>query len=310
LRFKVLIYDKIGINDIRGRFGGKKSMTRSIYKEQTHIPDNSFPINVFFVGGIHLHWHDHIEWIYVRRGAVRIQVDASFEVLSEGELVFVNSGQLHGAVRLSDDAELVCLVFNEALVRGNGLDATEQHYFLPYLRGRSEWPTALRRDHPLTGEIGESFARLVGEFGRKAPGFELLVKAELLRIFGLYFRYAEMSPKQPASLIRQSNRFAELLARLRENYAAPITVAEAAMIVRLSPNHFCRIFKQLTGKTLIEYVQLLRVNEAERLLAETDWQVAEIAERVGLPNLTYFGRVFRKVKGLSPSEARRIASRG
>ncbi|XID92966.1 hypothetical protein ACF3MZ_00045 [Paenibacillaceae bacterium WGS1546] len=42
-------------------------MTHSPHKEQTEIPDRSFPINVFFVSGIHLHWHDHIEWIYVKQ---------------------------------------------------------------------------------------------------------------------------------------------------------------------------------------------------------------------------------------------------
>jgi len=280
-------------------------MTRSPFKEQTYIPDNSFPINVFFVERVYLHWHDHIEWIFVRRGTVRVQIDASFEVLSEGELVFVNSGQLHGAERLSDDARLVCIVFNEALVRGNGLDATEQHYFLPYLRSRADWPTTLRAGHPLTGEMSASFARLVEEFGRKSPGYELLVKAELLRIFGLYFRYSELTPRPPGSLLRQTNRFAELLRKLREDCACPITVAEAAAVVRLSPNHFCRVFKQLTGKTLIEYVRLLRVNEAERLLLETDWPVSAIAERVGWPNLMYFGRAFKQTKGVAPSAIRR-----
>ncbi|MBW5444627.1 helix-turn-helix domain-containing protein [Cohnella sp. CFH 77786] len=277
------------------------------YKEQTVLPDRGFPINVFFVGPIPHHWHDHIEWIYVRQGTARIQVDASFETLSQGELVFVNSKQLHGTDWLSEDAKLLCIVFNEALVRGSGLDVTEHHYFLPYLHQRSEWPAVMRKDHPITGEIGEAFARLVEEFGRKAPGYELLVKAELLRIFGLYFRYAEQSARQNSSLIRQSNEFAALLHMIRDRYDQAISVKEAAEFVRLSPNHFCRVFKQLTGKTLVEYVHLLRINEAERLLLDTDWPVTEIAGRVGFPNLTYFGRVFKKLKSVSPSAVRTAA---
>jgi AraC-like DNA-binding protein/quercetin dioxygenase-like cupin family protein len=277
------------------------------YKEHTYIPDHSFPINMFFVEGIPLHWHDHIEWIYVQRGSSRIQIDAAFETIVEGELVFVNSKQLHSATALTPDTKMICIVFNEALVRGNGLDVTEYHYFQPYLHQRSNWPTAVRRGQAITEDIVGAFNRLVEEFGRKSSGFELLVKAELLRIFGLYFRFAEQSTGQQSSLVRQSEDFAALLERLRTRLAEPISVKEAAATVSLSPNHFCRVFKQLTGKTLLEYVHLLRINEAERLLLDTNWPVTEIADQVGFPNLTYFGRVFKKLKSITPSAIRSAA---
>ena len=58
-------------------------MTVSPYKENTLIPDKSFPINIFAVSGIYLHLHHHIEWVYVKEGNVRIQIDAAYEQLNK-----------------------------------------------------------------------------------------------------------------------------------------------------------------------------------------------------------------------------------
>lgn len=67
-------------------------------------------------------------------------------------------------------------------------------------------------------------------------------------------------------------------------------------MVNLSPNHFCKVFKKITGKTLIEYLHLLRINEAEKMLVDTDASITEIAGNVGFSSITYFGRVFKKLK--------------
>ena len=284
-------------------------MTVSPLKENTLIPDQTFPINVFFVSSFPLHWHDHMEWIFVRSGKTRIQIDGGYEQLQQGELAFVNSKQLHGAASLEPGTRLICIVFNEALVRGSGLDITEHHYFLPYLNQRLKWPSTMKKTDPFMDQINESFERLLTEFEGKAPGYELLVKAELLRVFGLFFRYAKQYAIQhviqPAVRVHKGHDLSSLLHVLRERYADTFTVSEAARMVNVSPNHFCRVFKQVTGKTLIEYLHLLRINEAERLLLETDLPITEIAGNVGFSNMTYFGRIFKKMKAVTPSEIRK-----
>ncbi|MFC4809398.1 helix-turn-helix domain-containing protein [Paenibacillus sp. GCM10023250] len=281
-------------------------MTVSPLKENTFIPDRTFPINVFAVTGeIRTHWHDHLEWIYVRKGQARIQVDGAFEQLGKGELAFVNAKQLHSAVKLAPDTELICIVFNEALVRGSGLDITEPHYFVPYLNPRVKWPSWMRTDAPYIEEMNAAFSRLLVEFTGKQAGYELLVKAELLRIFGLYFRYAELHAAPAPARAQKPYDFTSLLLTLRERYQETISVGEAARLVNLSPNHFCKIFKSVTGKTLIEYMHVLRVQEAERLLLDTDYPVTEIAGLVGFSNMTYFGRVFKKVRSKAPSAIRK-----
>ncbi|GGE25849.1 AraC family transcriptional regulator [Pullulanibacillus camelliae] len=277
-------------------------MNIKLLKEQTDIPDKTFPINVFFTHDIYLHWHDHIEWVFIKEGKCRIQIDETFVDLNKGELAFINSKQLHSTTTLEQDLELICIVFNESLVRGNGLDFIDHHYFLPYLDKRMKWPRTMKKDDPYIQEINASFLRLINEFENKNPGYELLIKAELLRIFGLFFRYTLVFLNQSTTLdSKKKYDFSHLFQALRQHYNRSFSLNEAAHMVNLSPNHFCRVFKQVTGKTFIEYVHLLRINEAERMLIETNDSITEIAEKVGFSDINYFGRVFKKIKNATPT---------
>ncbi|MFS0726081.1 helix-turn-helix domain-containing protein [Paenibacillus sp. 1P07SE] len=280
-------------------------MTNRALREQTMFPDKTFPMNVFFTTHIPPHWHDHIEWLYVKSGRIQVQLDGAYAELQEGELAIVHSRQLHAAQPLVPGSEMVCIVFNEVLVRTGGLDSTEMDYFAPYFNHRMHLPQLLKQDNPFTAPVSRAFGELVTEFKAKPPGFELFVKAELYRIFGLMFRYSRQQEAPGTARAHLAHPFTDLLLHIRRHYHEPITVADAAARVSLSPNHFCKRFKQLTGTSLIDYVHLLRINEAHRLLQESDAPVAAVAERVGYSNLTYFGRMFKRLKRCTPSAVRR-----
>lgn len=72
----------------------------------------------------------------MKTGCTRLQIDASFYTLEQGDIAFVNSQEVHSSTPMESGTELVCIVFNEALVRNSGMDRTEQQYFTPYLNQR------------------------------------------------------------------------------------------------------------------------------------------------------------------------------
>lgn len=279
-------------------------MTDSIHKEATVMPDKTFPLNVFSVQKIRLHWHEHMEWIYVKKGRVQLQINNTIAVLEADELAFVNSRQLHEAIPLDEDTELVAIVFNEVLIRNSGLDSTEARYFEPILNHSLLLPNFLKSDDSICRSIISSVSRLLQEFDDKKTGFELFIKGELYRLFGLIIRHhPELWNIQYAARLND-DMITTFLKYLRENSHKPITVTEAAKLVNLSPNHFCSVFKKTTGRTLIEYINLLRVNEAERLLKETVDSIEEIAFKIGFSNSTYFGRVIKKYRNMTPTHLR------
>ncbi|GMA61076.1 AraC family transcriptional regulator [Alicyclobacillus fastidiosus] len=278
--------------------------TSSPIHEITPIPDKTFPMNTFRCQNFEPHWHDHLEWVVILRGASRFQVDGDFVDMQKGELMFVNSKQVHSATPLTDDTEMIAVVFNDVLLRNAGLDCTDNRYFGSLLSNRLQLPNFIKMDEPLCPDIRHSLLAIIDEFEHHRTGFELFIKSEFYRLFGVIFRnYPPAGEARRQS--HETTQFTSLLTFLREHFAETIQLREAARMVNMSPNYFCHIFKKLTGKTLVEYLHILRVMKAEQLLLETDLPITTIACEVGFSNVTYFGRIFKKYKNRMPSDLRR-----
>ena len=92
---------------------------------------------------------------------------------------------------------------------------------------------------------------------------------------------------------------------LRQNWNKNDNIDEYAALCGMSPGYFYHVFKKWSGKSPVEYRNLLRVSNACSMLARTDMPISEIAALVGFSEQFYFCRVFRKITGLSPLEYRK-----
>lgn len=95
------------------------------------------------------------------------------------------------------------------------------------------------------------------------------------------------------------------LVYMNERYAFDITLDELAELGGVTKQHFCRVFKEKMQMRPMEYLARKRVAVARSLLISTSQSVSEIARAVGYDSLTYFGMVFKKYEGISPSDCRR-----
>ncbi|SDD03777.1 Helix-turn-helix domain-containing protein [Paenibacillus sp. UNCCL117] len=77
-----------------------------------------------------------------------------------------------------------------------------------------------------------------------------------------------------------------------------------AEVLNMSPVYLGRLIKKYTSKSVTDYINEVRIEKAEAMLRETDKRIAAIAEETGFTSNSYFGRVFKKYKGISPNEYR------
>ena len=91
-----------------------------------------------------------------------------------------------------------------------------------------------------------------------------------------------------------------------EHYNESINIEEFAASRSMSVSWFLRNFKQVTGMSPMHYVLINRINNAVSLLETTDYNVTEISTIVGYENPMYFSRLFKKQKGVSPTEYRKL----
>ncbi len=106
----------------------------------------------------------------------------------------------------------------------------------------------------------------------------------------------------------EGNRMRKIMEYTFAHYDSRLSVSQVAEMASMTPNAFCRYFKQRTNKTYINFVLEIRIGQACRLLKQRkDLQISEIAFRCGFNNLTNFNRKFRQFKNLTPSEFRKSA---
>lgn len=91
---------------------------------------------------------------------------------------------------------------------------------------------------------------------------------------------------------------------IAKNFAEQISLEDVATQVHLNPAYFSTIFKQSTGSSFKEYLNMVRIEESKRLLSNTDYSLIDIAIATGFENQSYFSRIFKKYTGLTPKQFR------
>jgi len=92
---------------------------------------------------------------------------------------------------------------------------------------------------------------------------------------------------------------------IAEHYEEPSPVASMIQLSELTERTFSRRFKQATGMAPIEYVHTLRLEEAKQLLESSDEPVEAVAQEVGYEDAAFFGRLFRRKVGVTPTQYRK-----
>lgn len=107
-------------------------------------------------------------------------------------------------------------------------------------------------------------------------------------------------------LSQQSHILDKIRHYLDENYSKDISLDTVAEVVNLSTSYLSFIFKEISGKNFVDYVNEFRIEKAKKLLDETSLNIAQIAEKVGYNSANNFSKVFKKYVGISPGQYRKI----
>lgn len=156
----------------------------------------------------------------------------------------------------------------------------------------------------VTEEVGSWFEEFFQwhrtRSGRDSDLFRLSM---FYRLFGLLAGSLDLSrtPNSAESWLQRAAEYMQI------HYAEGITARQVSDYVGIDRTHFSKKFNQRFGLSPGKYMQRLKMNEARRLLMETDYKLAEIAQLVGYPDLFSFSKSFKKACGHSPSRHRPIS---
>ena len=140
----------------------------------------------------------------------------------------------------------------------------------------------------------------------KRAALELKAQGQFLTLMGIlqYEQHYKNHEEQTASERRQVKLVNDAIKFIAAHYKENISLNHIAEEVKLQPTYLCRSFKEYTDKSPVEYINAMRIEEACKLLSQTDKRISSIVDELGFKDPGYFARVFKKYTGSKPSEYR------
>ncbi|SFJ89304.1 AraC-like ligand binding domain-containing protein [Halobacillus dabanensis] len=101
-----------------------------------------------------------------------------------------------------------------------------------------------------------------------------------------------------------SQDISEIVTYINNSFSSDVSLSSLSRQFHRNEQYISRLFKQVTGCNIVDYVNAVRINEAKRLLLETDMKIYQIAHRIGYSNPVHLWRVFTRITGTSPNQYR------
>lgn len=235
------------------------------------------------------HYHDFHEIYFLEEGNCHYFIDDKAYDVRAGDVVLIPKGIIHKT--MYDGAE-----------HSRRLIYCSASYIPSPLTRRLSSMLRLYRDEQMTRKIKTIFDTIEAEYTAADEFSEEVILHHVQLLFYLLARTRETTLADGSS-----NAYAsETIAFIKENYAEEIHLSDLARRCSVSPEHLSRVFKKETGFGISEYLSMVRLQQAQRLLTESPTlSIAKIADRCGYNDSNYFSEQFKKAYGVSPLRYRR-----
>lgn len=259
------------------------SPRHEIHQLQTQLPFLFHPINSARQREYTPNWHDQVEILECCSGEGYVRCDGESIPFTPGTVVVANPGVVH-VVGSKTCVQYRCLIIDNSFFHDNGVPVEslsfEQSFQDPAFFSAME---ALAADY-MRLDVSNYLATLA-------------VRAHVLQMLLLLCRDHTARQVSPAtgSYVTLATEY------LKENLGKHIGLDEVAAAVGISKFYLARQFKALTGKSIVQTLNLMRCTEARRLIL-AGRSVSEAAAACGFESMPYFSTTFKKIFGILPSQ--------
>lgn len=247
------------------------------------------------------HTHGFIEIVYILSGEGRHFIDGKEYAVSRGSVLFINYGQVHSFFTGTHMESMNILITPEAV--SEKILNEENAFALLTLTAFEDFQEAdiqtpfLHFSGQARDKIEFVIQELYAEFTQKQSGKTAILKGYLHVLLGYIFR------KMTVSGLKQEP--SEIIAYIQAHYKEKLTLQHLASKCFYTPKYFSRIFKEIYGVSVTEYIKRQRIAESCRLLLETDLSIEEIQNQVGYGEDVHFFKYFQAICGCTPSVYRK-----
>lgn len=253
------------------------------------------------------HWHEEVEFSFIVQGSLRVTVSGHSYVFQENEGFYLNSNILH-TMEPADPGEDTfwhSYMFHPMFLGGHYKSVFETKYMAPVLKNKKFDLAAFRSESERQQHILQ-LLKLAADL-QAEENSEFRIRNTFSDIWLLLIR--ELQEKEyDAQLAKpvSQERIQTMLEFIHRHYHEKITLEQIASSASVSKRECLRCFQSCIQKTPIEYLLDYRIQQAQKLLRTTTLPVTEIAMQTGFHNSAYFAKVFKQLRGISPSQYRNL----
>ncbi len=237
----------------------------------------------------HMHDHRAFELYYLCRGEREYFIGDQFYKIGEGDLVLIPPDLLHRTA--GKGATRFLLYFSEDFLRRFLTDGMLSA--LPLNR-----PLVFRADESLRENIESELFAMLAEY---ADGAATLSVSRLCRLLLIIAN----APNGYTTVPFSDRRIGQIVRYINEHYGEINDIEQIAERFFISKYHLCRTFSKNFGLNLISYLNTIKIRAAAELMHNEKLNLTEIATRAGFNSSSYFCKVFKAEKGVSPTVYRK-----
>ncbi len=249
--------------------------------------------------------HDFWEMVYVDDGCINAIVDGVGCELTKGQVIFHTPTEPHSHIaNHHDSSNLVVISFacDSALMA-----FFTGKIFLLEKSSKKILSLFLEEAKNALGKLpGDYHNKSALDFTGAAPGSVQLMQCYLIEFLFSLIRSGEnsvqaMQNTQSSRLLAESSLVNSIESFIEEQMAKQPSLALLCSHFSLSRTYLCRIFKEGTGKSPVDYWIDLKMREAKKLIREGNYNITQIAELLGYNSIHHFTRMFKRMTGFSPT---------
>lgn len=266
-----------------------KRMEREEYlNESTHIHVTRRQIRK----NVPIHWHEFFELEFIVSGNGTGSFNGQNYVLEPGVIYLSTTADFHSLVPESEILDLICVSFDQSSVQSNIIEQifTVEHNLFFRLT-RQEYV-----------QFYHLLLPLVAEFEQQNENKERYMEDILECIFILLLRKVKLAGSDEPS---RNSHVSKAVSYLEIHFRESPDLDTVADFVGLNKNYLCSLFHKETGKTMIRYMNDLKLSFGRKMLAATDLTVNEICYKCGFSSFSTFMHEFKKRYGKTPMQYRK-----
>lgn len=242
-----------------------------------------------------LHWHHNLEFDLVLEGRLEGKIGGREESAGEGEIFFVNSGELHETdARGQKNLRTVTILLSDTVLMEYCTDFDRLYFVLGHGSVQEK-------------KIGECIMECAEVYAAKESFYELELDMLLRKLCLILLRECRREKKESdrdPEGYKSTKRIKKCISYMEQNFENNLSVEEMGRVMGMTPSYFSRFFKHSTGRTFHEYLTSIRLCRSQEMLEDNEKTVTEIAYGCGFPNVKSFIEAFKRAYGTTPGRYR------